>query len=247
MKYLFVGDIHNHQYMFDDITRLDKEYDFNRIIFMGDYVDDWNTTNHESLETLNKVFDLKRSRPGKYTFLLGNHEFSYLGYKCSGHQYELEDVLTSQLKENIDLFDLVTSVNCDDKIYICSHAGFTNAFIQELLEGYDEYHDYDLYYKIVDMNQDKLNNLEPFTHCSYIRGGRHENSSCLWCDRREHAYFNLQKPLIPYQIVGHTPVKTVIEENGIYFIDTHSTYKDGSEFGDRSYLVWDENEFKIVK
>ena len=81
MKYLFVGDVHNHQYMFDDITRLDKEYDFNRIIFMGDYVDDWNTTNHESLETLNKVFDLKRSRAGKYTILLGNHEFSYLGYK----------------------------------------------------------------------------------------------------------------------------------------------------------------------
>lgn len=245
MKYLFVGDIHNHYYMFNDIDRLDKEYNFNRIIFMGDYVDDWNTTNQESLKTLDKVFELKRNRPGKYTFLIGNHEFSYLGYKCSGHKYDSEDIMIKQLTENIDLFDLATSVNCNDKIYICTHAGFTNAFIKELI-GDEKYYDYVLYYKMVDMNQDKLNNLEPFSHASYIRGGGYENSSCIWCDRREHSYFSYQESLIPYQIVGHTPVKTVIEENGIYFIDTHSTYRDGSEYGDKSYLIWNEDKFEKV-
>ena len=34
MKYLFVGDIHNHKYIFDDIDRLDHKYNFDKIIFL---------------------------------------------------------------------------------------------------------------------------------------------------------------------------------------------------------------------
>lgn len=253
MKILFVGDVHNHKYIFDDIKRLDTRYNFDRIIFIGDYVDDWNTTNHQSLESLDIIFKLKDENPDKYTFLIGNHELSYLGYKCSGHQYELEDIMELKLKEHIDYFDLVTSVNCDGNIYICSHAGFTNAFIEELLKSDEKYkndtkfYDYNLYYKMVNMNKDKLNNLEPFSHCSYLRGGLDEFSSCLWCDIKEHSYFSMQVPLIPHQIVGHTPVKHIIENNGIYFIDTHSTYQDGTEYGDKSYLMWNENRFEVVK
>ena len=33
MKYLFVGDVHNHKYMFEDIKRLDDKYNFDRIIY----------------------------------------------------------------------------------------------------------------------------------------------------------------------------------------------------------------------
>ena len=61
MKVLFVGDVHNHQYIFDDVTRLDKIYNFDRVIFLGDYVDDWMTDNNDSLKTLNKVIELKKS------------------------------------------------------------------------------------------------------------------------------------------------------------------------------------------
>ena len=61
MNILFVGDIHNHSYMFDDIKKLDEQYNFDRIICLGDYVDDWLTDNHQSLETLNKLIELKKS------------------------------------------------------------------------------------------------------------------------------------------------------------------------------------------
>ena len=36
MKVLFVGDVHNHTYMFNDIQRLDKEHNFDKIIFLAD-------------------------------------------------------------------------------------------------------------------------------------------------------------------------------------------------------------------
>ena len=35
-------------------------------------------------------------------------------------------------------------------------------------------------------------------------------------------------------------------QNGIYFVDTHSTYRDGSEYGDKSYLVWLDNHFEPI-
>lgn len=73
----------------------------------------------------------------------------------------------------------------------------------------------------------------------------------VWCDKREHEYFStLEEYLVPYQIIGHTPVTTVSNissENGmLYFIDTHSTYRDGRNIGDKSYLMWDEDKFTIV-
>lgn len=241
MKALFVGDVHNHSYMFADIAIMDQQENFDRIIFMGDYVDDWNTDNHQSLMTLEKIFSLKESNPNKYTFLVGNHELSYLGYPCAGHQNNLDDIMELQLKEHIDYFDFYTSIVCGDKEYICTHAGLTSGYINQCLNGTNWRETLD------DMNKHKLQNLELLSYCSSIRGGRDEYSSFVWTDFREHRTARFFDSTIPYQIVGHTPVRTVINEFGIYFIDTHSTYRDGSLYGDKSYLMWNETKFEVIK
>ena len=111
------------------------------------------------------------------------------------------------LLKNIDLFDFYTSVQCGDKKYYCSHAGFTN----EYLENVFNQNDYD------DINYE------------------------------EHLYFNEnEEPIIPYQIIGHTPVTHIDLNNNFIFIDTHSTYRDGTPFGDKSYLGWINNKFVIL-
>lgn len=240
MKALFVGDIHNHNYMFQDIETLDKKYNFDRIICMGDYVDDWNTDNHQSLETLERIFTLKNLDREKYTFLVGNHELSYLGYKCSGHMFELEDVMNLKLEEHIDDLDFYTTIQCGNYEYVCTHAGISNGFAKEFLGG-NRYKEF-----LGNMNQYKKMNLYPLSKCSYLRGGRDEFSSFLWTDLREHRYFGYEEPIVPNQIVGHTPVQTIIMQKGIYFIDTHSTYRDGSEYGDKSYLMWLDNHFEPI-
>ena len=242
MKYLFVGDVHNHSYIFEDVKRLDEKYKFNRIIFMGDYVDDWLTDNHNSLETLNTVFNLKENEPNKYTFLLGNHELSYLGYECSGHDYNLDDVMTNKLKENIDKLNFYTVVKCNDKDYVCTHAGITNDYIKNMLDEENNWQK-----QLENINNDKINNLYMLSVVSSSRGGNCPFSSFVWADYTEHIYYNkIEKPIVPYQIIGHTPVKTVLDENNFIFIDTHSTYRDGRPFGDKSYLMWDEDIFKII-
>ena len=245
MRALFVGDVHNHSYIFEDIKKLDDKYHFDRIIFTGDYVDDWITDNHQSLETLETVINLKRSNPEKYTFCIGNHELSYLGYPCSGHRYELDDIMNMKLKDNIDCFDLYTIVTLGDTDYVCTHAGINNDYVKHVLQG-------DWREELKKLNKDKLANLYLTTMCSYLRGGYNEFSSFLWCDKREHEYLNrFEERTIPYQIVGHTPVETITalssENYTTYFIDTHSTYKDGSEYGDKSYLFWNENQFEYLK
>ena len=129
MKMLFVGDVHNHLYIFEDVQRLDTQYNFDKIVFLGDYIDDWQTDNHDSLKTLDKVFALKNSNLEKYILIFGNHEASYVGLRCSGHMEELSDVITQKLKENIDLFDFYYIVKLGNKDYICTHAGLLNEYI----------------------------------------------------------------------------------------------------------------------
>lgn len=240
MKYLFVGDVHNHMYMFDDVKYLDDKYKFDRVIFMGDYVDDWRTTNHQSLKTLGKVLELKQSNPNKYTLLWGNHENSYVGYACSGHQYELEDLMESRLMDNLDSFDFYTVVDCDGTEYVCTHAGISNIFAREFLG--DSWKD-----KLKELNDSKALNFNILARCSYFRGGSYAYSSFIWTDKQEHQYFNKDIPLIKHQIVGHTPVPNIQLIDDIFYIDTHSTYRDGTAFGDRTYLLWDDRGFIIEK
>lgn len=239
MRALFVGDVHNHKYIFDDVKRLDDKYKFDRIIFLGDYVDDWNTDNHQSLETLDVVFGMKSKEPEKYTLLIGNHELSYLGFSCSGHQFELEDVMKMKLTENIDKLDFYTTVQCGQNEYVCTHAGLNNGYINEVLNG-DKWKE-----TIDEWSKDKLSNLEMLSICGYIRGGNADYSSFVWCDRREHAYFAYQDKIIPYQIVGHTPAPNIQIIGNIIYCDTHSTFRDGSEYGDKSYLIWNDKGFTI--
>ena len=69
----------------------------------------------------------------------------------------------------------------------------------------------------------------------------------MWADKREHLYFSkFGAPIIPNQIMGHTPVKTVERYDNFIFIDTHSTYRDGSEYGDKSYLIWEDDHFDTI-
>lgn len=244
MNVLFIGDIHNHTYIFNDIKRLDNIYNFDRIIFIGDYIDNWNTDNHDSLKVLETILNLKKSNFNKYTLCLGNHELSYLGYPCSGHKFNLDFIVSLKLKDNIDCFDLYTSIILNNVEYVCTHAGINNKYIKNVLQG-------DWKKELNLINQNKLSNLYLTTMCSSLRGGHNEFSSFLWCDKREHEYFNKKEtPIIPNQIIGHTPVHSIstLKNNSsvFYFIDTHSTLKDGTPIGDKSYLACLDDEFKIL-
>lgn len=241
MKVLFVGDVHNHYYVFKDVHRLDERYKFDKIIFVGDYVDDWYTTNNESLETLDEVIELKKSNPDKYYFCIGNHELSYLGYPCSGHRFPKDKLVRLKLIQNINVFNYFVTIELDNKKFYCSHAGFLNDYLLHYLTQYGDWEDI-----LQQMNTEPLKYLNHLNVCSKFRGGCYDYGSFVWADIREHKYEeHLGKKILPYQIIGHSPV-IGIDIGDVMFIDTHSTYTDSTNIGDKSYLMWNEDKFEIV-
>ena len=75
MRYITIGDIHGR----DDWQAINiRNYD--KIIFIGDYVDSFEKSDFAILENLKKIISLKKRHPDKVVLLLGNHDVQYLHY-----------------------------------------------------------------------------------------------------------------------------------------------------------------------
>ena len=49
------------------------------------------------------------------------------------------------------------------------------------------------------------------------------------------------------QVVGHTPVETIFEKNGIISTDVFSTYRDGTQIGESAMIVIDSETGEYEK
>ena len=61
--------------------------------------------------------------------------------------------------------------------------------------------------------------------------------------------FTQWKAFLYIQVVGHTPVEKICQEGGVISCDTFSTYRDGTPYGDRTFLLIDTEtmEWKAVE
>jgi len=76
MKILAVGDIHTKDWIVDEVEKLVGKYD--RVVFVGDYADDFGNDGLESLGTWSKLYRLEQAHPDKVKLVLGNHDFIYV-------------------------------------------------------------------------------------------------------------------------------------------------------------------------
>ena len=131
MKILAVGDIHTKQWIVSHVEKVTSSYD--KIVFVGDYVDDWGETSAASIETVKRLKKLDDTHPDKFEFLLGNHDYTYVNnipFPSSGYS-EITNILLSSAenrehKEWLSLLKYITIL--DGVIY--SHAGVTNKFVE---------------------------------------------------------------------------------------------------------------------
>lgn len=179
---------------------------FDKVIFLGDYVDAYDKTNEEILDNLKKIIALKREYPDKVVLFLGNHEFSYLyNERCSGYRPEMAIDICEILNKNIDLFKIAYQ----DKNVLWTHAGITkgwyNYYMLPIVEGKIETR-YTPYFILCDNIADQLNLMfefnEPILHmCGWDRGGADKVGGPLWVDKNTL----YKKPIEGYhQVVGHT-------------------------------------------
>lgn len=247
MKILFVGDIHTKYGIIERIENIIKTNDdIEKIIFTGDYVDDWNAIEDDNLEILEIIFNLKKNYPDKINLLVGNHEFSYLGYPCSGH---INSIKTEKLlQDNLDLLDVI--YKSDN--FIVSHAGFTNLWVDSC-KYVCGYKDFDELIDIINNSfHSKQRNIINFLSvASKTSSGDFITASPLWARPKDHINSMIELP--KDQIVGHTPIQNDIKDsmieilnstNKIIYIDTFSTYRDGiTPVGKQQILIFD-NENK---
>jgi predicted MPP superfamily phosphohydrolase len=215
MKHLVIGDLHG-----KDCWKGIDPAAYDKIVFLGDYVDHWTLPDQKIYKNLLDVIALKKEHPEKVELLLGNHDVQYLHYPhflCSGFRPAMQRSLTEVFNSNRDIFSIAYQRN--DHLF--THAGVTNCWYAEflnipLLQKIKDEEDTiaDLLNKIEQTNQRGLLHRAGKTRGGYGCGG------VTWADREEMIADALEGF---HQVVGHTELRKVevypFSNKSVTFID----------------------------
>jgi hypothetical protein len=219
MKHVIIGDLHGNDY-WKGINI--KAYE--KVVFLGDYVDHWNMSDLKIEQNLQDVIELKKKHPKKVELLLGNHDVQYLyfpHFMCSGFRPSMQRLLTFLFNINKDIF----KVAYQRGNHLFTHAGVTNSWYKEFLE-------LSLLKKIQDDQNsiaDLLNKIDQTSQRSLLhragssRGG-FGPGGITWADRKEMIADMLDGY---HQVVGHTVTPQVevvsYDDKSVTFIDVLDT------------------------
>lgn len=220
IKTITVGDLHGLTTWKSIVPE-----DYDKIIFIGDYVDSFYHSDKEIENNLLDVIEFKKTYPKKIVLLLGNHDiqylFSYNKYGCSGFRLHMYTVLHSIFNEERELFLPIYVMKNEDFTYIWSHAGLHENWY------WDRFYPYVKQNKLEDLKLEEqiesafLQEAYVLFQVGHLRGGFESVGGIFWADRTLTA----EKPLEGYhQIVGHSKVKDIIQNDkdfytSIIFID----------------------------
>lgn len=251
MNTLVCGDLHCKEHILMDVIKEFEKGDYQKLVFLGDYVDDWNTSPDYSQRILMGLIEYKNKHPKEVILLLGNHDLSqWLGgdFQCAGYNPISHIVVKNLMDEYQHLFQLAY---CDpEKNCLMTHAGLTSGWVKDLKMIDDIYlpetHypiDWATYlnwaYKNREVGEIAHRVFKQVANAGMARGGIHAPSP-IWADKSEL----IASPFMGFnQVVGHTPVsgiiKHTVESEGyepfeLVFCDTHSTTYDKENIGDNS-------------
>lgn len=260
---LFCGDIHNKaKCILPLVDEVIAQQGIDRVIFLGDYVDEFNEGSKCIIESTMFLADWVNARRAKgltVNVLMGNHDLPYVVvYQDPGYyqvrnsvsvpnhgsaQYKLRDVMRSMIDSvavYISYNDASTGVQ---RGLVASHAGFVESWSNKF--GYKGAKD--LVSKTNSLyKQDSLYRL---SWAGPERGGFDLPSPC-WAGEHELIKGAVQGVT---QVVGHTPQPGIIKRasdggDDLWFCDTHSWISE-EQRGDGSMLMLDteEGKFEIVK
>ncbi|WP_266368276.1 metallophosphoesterase [Tellurirhabdus rosea] len=230
MNLLAIGDIHGRTAW----TQINPD-DYDRIIFLGDFVDSHSLSDSEILANFQRIIKLKRRYSDKVVLLIGNHDAQYLhypNYPCSGFRPMMRLMLSELFQRHRALFQMAHQ----EGPYLFTHAGVSQSWLRWVTEMkavqeapfYDQLTDpgrlaegLNLLHAAEEEFQEYLFAVSP------LRGGEEPFGGPAWADRRE-----TENDFLPglHQVVGHTPVPsitTVGDESGsITYCDVLGTRAD---------------------
>ena len=239
MKLLIIGDVHT---KFEKAERICQKFEKDyKIIFVGDYFDQFNDTpllNFETAEWLQHSLH----QPNRI-HLRGNHDECYdprVNTFCSGFSVskkkKINEVLTIEDWDKLKYFHF-------ENDWWFSHAGLTMEWFADpsfnlIEESYIE--------KIINDSiiKQQIGNYDNCIWASdYDRGGNYRIGGILWCD-----WSNLDN--IPYikQVVGHTPVMhiNVIEHKTISSINVNVDCSSSGVYHSECLEIDENSHYSII-
>ena len=239
MKTLIVGDTHLMNQLIIPLVEMALEtYQINRVVMVGDYVDQWGMQNHhqlylQELEFLKKWKDEKMSAGIEIINLVGNHDIPHIIGKSM--HYSLQNPLFFDVVGE-HLLDIGVQVAYQLDEFIISHAGYAM--------GYEPKG-----WHTVWLTKEDIPNLANLhDQVGHSRGGQNAYGGPVWADFKIDLveYFN---PDLPKQIVGHTPQSTITFTNNkqIIGVDTFSLAGSWIPLSDGSMLLYEQNEMEVIK
>jgi predicted MPP superfamily phosphohydrolase len=207
----YVGDIHGRT---NWIKKLSEVAPLDHTVFMGDYLDTFDSDNTPVMQADNlmHILEIKMMNPDKITLLIGNHDLHYCdmtkkNYQSSGFHAGGSFMYHDIFKKHWDLFQIAHTV--DGRL--ATHAGITKWWfgIWKKALGKDYAKEEDPFKLLVEpMNNYFQENhskaLDLISAVGESRGGVNISGGPLWCDKSEL----IRDPLPDLdQVVGHTQVE----------------------------------------
>lgn len=75
-KILAIGDIHTKIWIIEKVAKVIDHYD--KVIFCGDYADDFKASPQDTLNTWNSLKDMQSQNRSKIELVIGNHDYIYV-------------------------------------------------------------------------------------------------------------------------------------------------------------------------
>ena len=224
-----IGDVHGRWEVVHAAEKLPGT-----VLFLGDYLDSFTrpaTMQARCLETI-----IQHAKQGRWRFLLGNHEHSYLyqDMRCAGWN-RLTEACMMPLRADLQRYGQRFHYDPDTQT-LCTHAGLT-WWIHEVLQqarGNEAPLEQALQAWVRDVTG-------PFYWIGQARGGLYPAGGPLWCDLRE---FRSVPGL--RQVFAHTPRRA---GQGIWSTEDHMNFELDVLATDKQILHYlpGTNSFEIAE
>lgn len=234
-KILVIPDIHLKNFILDRADKIIDEQNPDLIMFLGDYVDDFNSTQKTYEDFSLRFSKFLTKHKDKVKLCWGNHEISYIIKKfVTGNKIYVYDTVMGICNSLEWNFDIRYIQKVDHLIF--SHAGITDQ------EWRTQFLDAPLQKSIDDYNSRR------YSSHTHLWG----DSSPLWARPQissvKMASIYDEDCIRCIQVIGHTPTKEILvnEKNSYISTDVFSTYPDGRSFGEEKFIIIDSmtGEFK---
>lgn len=211
---------------------------YDKIIFVGDYVDSLDINSVTIKHNLLEIIHLKKTLGDRVVLLLGNHDIQYFikGQMCSGYRAEMQYDLQMIFAENMDLFTFAYGIGN----HLWTHAGVTQGWYKNLLKELNNPN-----YRFIDIVRernpqtvaDTLNLGWELQHPLMFAVDRESGGSATWAGPlwvRPPALMNDAIDGVT-QIVGHTPQAEIWSTSSRRGDDLH--FIDCLEYGSAEGLT----------